>query len=68
MSTAMITLLFGICLALLTSALFAAVVGLAARIGGASPASALSRAGDAFTKTLNLTLLIIGLVVTVAAS
>ncbi|WP_327364701.1 MULTISPECIES: hypothetical protein [unclassified Streptomyces] len=67
MSTAMITLLFGICFALLASALFAAVVGLAARIGGASPASAFSRAGDAFSKSLNVTLLIIGLIVTVAA-
>ncbi|MGW2620716.1 hypothetical protein [Streptomyces sp. NPDC001500] len=63
----MSTLLFGICLALLASAPFAAVVGLAARPGGATPSSASSRAGDAFTKTLNLTLLIIGLVVTVAA-
>ncbi|MFI8265808.1 MULTISPECIES: hypothetical protein [unclassified Streptomyces] len=67
MSTVMITLLFGICFAILASALFAAVVGLAARIGGASPASALTRAGDAFSKSLNITLLIIGLIVTVAA-
>ncbi|MGC5039757.1 MULTISPECIES: hypothetical protein [unclassified Streptomyces] len=66
MSSAMITLLFGICLALLASALFAAVVGLAARRGGASPASAVSRAAHAFSTSLNGTLLIIGLIVTVA--